>query len=530
MFDDIAQVIKGSLSEKARIVTSFKGNHSLSKSIYIILGANDLYEDIPKDCHYIVYQFEQISSNNSELTWFTDKYLDILKNAIQIYDYSNVNCKLLKNKFDLDSEWLPLRYHPILGSRDDEFKSTNKKYDILFCGSINNRRKILLNKLKSLGLKVKIGNNLWRKSLKNAIQNSRLCLNFHYYQNATLETARLLTLLKCKGKVISEYSSDNELDNQYREYVHFGNYDELINLCIDKNLEKKKTFINSKSFEFPLNYLKDYISEPNETDSLPEPDNLEFEIAETSHSKSDEYALKLPAEPKREMMLPVTIVTITRNRPILFKMAIRNFNLTKYPKLEWVIVDDSIQSMQSDIPNSINKIKYIHIPKNDEEKLSISDKRNIAVEHASNNIIVHMDDDDYYYPDSVYARVKLLITNNRIDCVGISEYGVYHLLNDYSFKINTKQLSEASMCYYKSFWETRKFREHNKGEGVPFLKGRRSRVLTMPFQFCMIAITHGRNVTSKLREIEETNNNTLFNSWDHTTQSFIIKLYRKLRL
>ena len=36
-------------------------------------------------------------------------------------------------------------------------------------------------------------------------------------------------------------------------------------------------------------------------------------------------------------------------------------------------------------------------------------KRNICVEHADHDIIVHMDDDDYYPPESIYSRVSALI-------------------------------------------------------------------------------------------------------------------------
>ena len=160
--------------------------------------------------------------------------------------------------------------------------------------------------------------------------------------------------------------------------------------------------------------------------------------------------------------------------------------------------------------------------------MSIAEKRNLSVKYSSNNIIVHVDDDDYYPINSIYARVKTLITNKGIECVGCDNFGIYDIIENSSFLMKSNYLSEASMCYYKSFHTLKNFSTHPFGEGVPFLKNRRNKVLSIPFDFVIIAITHNKNYTGNNRTAIEKLSNKIFTSWDFDTQQFMIKLYKKL--
>ena len=110
----------------------------------------------------------------------------------------------------------------------------------------------------------------------------------------------------------------------------------------------------------------------------------------------------------------LSVITLTRDRPELFKIALNNWYSFKYTpgQLEWIIVDDSLEPTVGEIVKKIKGVKYIHIPS--DLPLSIAEKRNIGVENASHEIIAHMDDDDYYYPFSPYARAKLLLDQGVI--------------------------------------------------------------------------------------------------------------------
>ncbi len=255
-----------------------------------------------------------------------------------------------------------------------------------------------------------------------------------------------------------------------------------------------------------------------------------------SLTPNKEYILKT-LEISNEDLPNVSIITPTWNRKELFLLALNNFYNTEYPKdkLEWIIVDDSSEEhkIKTILPED-NRIKYIALDV--EKSLPISQKRNIAIENATFDIIVHMDDDDFYYPQHVLSRVKVLLSHKGISCVGSTQLGCYNILNQQSFKIGDKHsvLSEATMCYYKSFWLERHFFEKvQAGEAIHFLKGREKQVVQIPFTYIMIALTHKTNITKKLRSNEENLKNVnvvhginnLWNEFDLFTRGLLERLY-----
>ncbi len=532
VFDDVAQIIRSSLHKQniKPVHINADSDSDSDSDLCILLGANDLVlERFPKK--YVVYQFEQVNAEGSK-NWFEGeyglKYIQILKNALAVYDYSSLNCSLLKSKFEINATFVPI-YNDLPVNRVNRVNRVN---DVLFCGAINDRRNVILNKLRKAGLKVATKNNLWRETLDYNIKSSKVCLNLHYYPNATLETTRLLTLLRNNATVVSEKSTDKVLDKSFEDLVVFADYDDIVDKTIE--LVKKATNHSNNTcntcnheFVFPIEYINTHTAAVEET-NLPEPDMIEFDKAET---KENDSVLVLPKKPELEDMPYVSIITPTRNRPVLFQIVKRNMMLLNYPdhKIEWIIVDDSDNDLSNtDLKIGNVKIRYFHLDK----VTSISDKRNFGASKAEHEIIVHMDDDDYYNPDSLFSRVKTLITNSkRYGCVGISDYAVYHLIDDYSFKINTQNISEASMCYFKSFWEKQQFKEDPRGEGYCFLKGRRKQCLTIQYQFCMVAITHGKNITNNLRSVDlSKKNHSIFNNWTYSTQRFFTKIYKQLEV
>ena len=105
-------------------------------------------------------------------------------------------------------------------------------------------------------------------------------------------------------------------------------------------------------------------------------------------------------------MLPfVSVITPTKNRPHFFKNILRNFIRQDYAdnNMELIIGDDSDISYEGIIPN-VDNIKYFHT-----EKMPIGKKRNYLIEKSKGDIIVFMDDDDYYPNDKVSYIVEVKI-------------------------------------------------------------------------------------------------------------------------
>lgn len=208
----------------------------------------------------------------------------------------------------------------------------------------------------------------------------------------------------------------------------------------------------------------------------------------------------------------VSIVTLTYNRKEMFRLATLNYNMTSYPrdKIEWIIVDDSEENegVESHLPTREEDrekigIKYVRL----ESKTELGVKRNIGVERATNDVILFMDDDDYYYPDSITKRVNELVNNEGVNCVGITTTGTFDI-NNFVSSMNVapfyqkygRRLTPSSLCFYKSFWESGKFLELDDYETADFLDNRLGEFREISWEGIMVGLVHSKNVL--LRPIE----------------------------
>ena len=118
----------------------------------------------------------------------------------------------------------------------------------------------------------------------------------------------------------------------------------------------------------------------------------------------------------------VSVCTPTYNRRPFIKTMIKCFLHQTYPqeRIEWIIIDDgtdSIQDLVDDIPN----VKYFYY----KTKMSLGKKRNLMHEKTNGDIIVYMDDDDYYPKERISHAVGELMRNPEALCAGSSEIYIY---------------------------------------------------------------------------------------------------------
>jgi hypothetical protein len=207
---------------------------------------------------------------------------------------------------------------------------------------------------------------------------------------------------------------------------------------------------------------------------------------------------------------PISVVTLVYNRPKFIDNACLNLLHTDYPrdKIEWVVVDDSdpdqsashriVQFGEKFAPGTL---KYVPLTK----KHSIGYKRNLGVEKASHNIIVMMDDDDHYPITSFRRRVAYLLKARRqYECAVCTTIAMYDLLKGVS-AVNVppytlglaERCSEATLTFTRNFWKERRFPDTNMAEGEGFLTGREKKVVEMPPQQILVALTHGNNLSSR---------------------------------
>ena len=527
-FDDIVNGIEDYVKDKGIQCTIVNSIIEDDDDIYVLFGLNNFTEHSYLPKNYIAVQLEQSGVPNTN--WFTSLYFKLLNGAIEVWDYSVRNVNNLKKHITVPLVYVPLRYMKHLTC--DERLVTKKDIDILFMGAMNKRRQELLDKLRDNGLNVYLADNysLWGEERNNIVKRSKILLNVHYYENAILETARLsyvLSLGECL--VVSEPSADKLLDKEYSKFVDFGsNVEEIVKKCrkiLEMSEEMLKMRINTNfskykisNFSININILSKYSKNSLNVDDaarsflVPHMDN--------------EGKISLPKLSYEDLPY-VSIVTITKNRRSMFDLPIRNFYEFEYPKdkLEWVIIDDGDDNLKSILPAD-KRIKYVRYT----EISSLCQKRDIGVQQSSYDIIAFMDDDDYYFPCSIYSRIALM-KHYRRDCIGCTTLGIYDIIDDSSFLNLSSTISEASMAFTRSFWKRRQFgkKDHNYGEAYVFINGREKEVINMPYFFNLIAITHNGNITKDLRKNKFNNDkmDNFFNLWDRQTQLFFLGLIKK---
>ena len=173
----------------------------------------------------------------------------------------------------------------------------------------------------------------------------------------------------------------------------------------------------------------------------------------------------------------VSICTPTFNRRPFIPIIIKCFENQTYPKdkIEWIIVDDGTDKIE-DLVSHIPQVKYFRY----DEKLTLGKKRNITNEKAKGDIIIYMDDDDYYPADRVSHAVDTLIKNPKALCVGSSAMYIYfkHINKMYQFgPYNANHATAATFAFRRELLKQTKFDETaSVAEEKKFLKD-----YTIPF-------------------------------------------------
>ena len=101
----------------------------------------------------------------------------------------------------------------------------------------------------------------------------------------------------------------------------------------------------------------------------------------------------------------VSICTPTYNRRQFIPSLIKCYESQTYPAqlIEWIVIDDGEDSVK-DLFENVKGVKYYRY----EEKLKLGRKRNLMHEKSKGEILVYMDDDDFYPPDRVNHAVNRL--------------------------------------------------------------------------------------------------------------------------
>lgn len=202
---------------------------------HVLLDEPEQYDNIPyiivcpqnfrhfPSC-YVAFQMEQTVSQR----WLTDEYLQILRNAYAVFDYSLVNIDYFSKDPELAKKLFYLPLDVCHNMAENNNANSEKEYDVLFYGAIgDSRRKAFLDRIGET-YKVRIISDCFGTALYKEMQKAKLIVNIHFYENALLETTRLYEALSvCDGLIISERSTDPNEEIRLEGIVDFVDVDDV---------------------------------------------------------------------------------------------------------------------------------------------------------------------------------------------------------------------------------------------------------------------------------------------------------------
>lgn len=173
----------------------------------------------------------------------------------------------------------------------------------------------------------------------------------------------------------------------------------------------------------------------------------------------------------------VTICTPTFNRRPFIPIMLKCFDHQTYPKdrIEWLILDDGTDKIE-DLVKHVPQVRYLAY----NEKMTLGRKRNILNDNAKGDIILYMDDDDYYPPERISHAVEMLQKNPKALCAGSSELFIYfkHISKMYKFgPYGPNHSTAATFAYRRELLSKTRYDESSSiAEEKHFLKN-----YTVPF-------------------------------------------------
>jgi glycosyltransferase involved in cell wall biosynthesis len=204
----------------------------------------------------------------------------------------------------------------------------------------------------------------------------------------------------------------------------------------------------------------------------------------------------------------VSICTPTFNRRPFWEYTIKCFNHQDYPKdkMEWIIIDDGTDKIK-DLVCDISQVKYFEY----DVKMPLGKKRNLMHLKSKGDIIVYMDDDDYYPPERVSHAVNMLLTHPNALCAGASEIYIWfkHIQKMYQFgPYGPNHATAGTFAFRREMLRDHKYEEHAAlAEEKAFLKNYSVPFVQLEPKKTILVFSHIHNTFDKKKLLEHGENN-----------------------
>lgn len=193
----------------------------------IVLGSNLLalhHMEPPRDP--ILFNLEQVEGASWQ--YARTPLLDLLR-RYPVWDYSEANIERLVAWQVPRPVHVPIGYVPQL----TRIAPATEDVDVLFYGSLNERRRTVLNDLLARGLRVKWLFGVYGAARDAWIARSKVVINIHFFESKVFEIARVSYLLANRRAVVSEYGGHPNDERDLEVGIAFAAYGDLVDRCVE---------------------------------------------------------------------------------------------------------------------------------------------------------------------------------------------------------------------------------------------------------------------------------------------------------
>ena len=243
-FIELAELLLYSLQELGFEV-QIQFNELDNNACNILIGCHlldtALIKSVPKSS--IIINTEQIYAD------FTNWNLPIMEwvKHFETWDYSERNIikfhelglqriKHLKIGFQKELARIP--------------QSSVQDIDVLFYGTMNERRSTVVNLLKAAGLKVHTAFGIYGPERDQLISRSKIVLNNHFYHSHIFEIIRVFYLMTNSVAVVGEVNPSTSIDPIYLNGIYGVPYLDLHKACLELLEDSaRRTKLRQKALE-----------------------------------------------------------------------------------------------------------------------------------------------------------------------------------------------------------------------------------------------------------------------------------------
>jgi len=226
-FLELGELLLYSLRELGYDAT-MKFKEMVGDRINILIGCHllnpSLISRVPKST--IILNTEQIHSDD---TPWNANIFEWVKH-FEVWDYSLKNIEKLKSLGISNAKHLQIGFQKELQRIK---KAPVQDIDVLFYGSRNERRNMILETLRTKGLKVEVLFGVYGADRDRFIERSKIVLNHHFYKSQIFEVVRVFYLLHNEVAVVAEINEKTHIEGFWKEAVSGASYDNLVDLVFD---------------------------------------------------------------------------------------------------------------------------------------------------------------------------------------------------------------------------------------------------------------------------------------------------------